>query len=211
MVHPLVAHAQGMFAVEGRRDAVLSQHRQPIRHTVVNFRVNVIRPSRQHDALLVVLLHPLQCLQAFGAHIGFGALLLVPARVNRVTNFLLRDIEGLAEKAHKRVRRRLFAGQREERFKHPHAPFGHVLDVVGDVLRIRHNHRTVKVVLGLHILLPLVEHARIEDCPDALINQPLHMPVRHLRRIALASARGECPVRRAWLVRRSAADSRTCA
>ena len=64
MVHPLVAHAQGMLAMEGRRDAVLSQHRQAVggnqlRHTVVDFRVNVVRPSRQHDALPMVFLHPL--------------------------------------------------------------------------------------------------------------------------------------------------------
>ena len=64
MVHPLVAHAQGMLAMEGRGDAVLGQHRQTIggnqlRHTVVNFRVNVIRATRQHDALPMVFLHPL--------------------------------------------------------------------------------------------------------------------------------------------------------
>ena len=41
------------------------------------------------------------------------------------------------------------------------------------------------MILRIRCLLMLVEYTGVEDRADALIEQPLHMPVRKLRGIAL--------------------------
>ena len=61
--------------------------------------------------------------------------------------------------------------------------------IVLDVLRVGGDDRAVVVVVGLHKLIPLIGYGRVEDMFHALVDQPLHMSVGQLRRIALGFAR----------------------
>ncbi len=194
MIHPLIHHAQRMIPVEGGRNAVLRQHgqtvgRNQLRHAVVDFRIHMVRATGQHNALAMIFLHPGQRLLPLGTHIRLGAELFFPCGMDGLAHLFFRNAVRLAEEAHQRIRRHLFVRQRQEGLEHAHAPFGHIFHIVGNVFGIGHHHRAVEMVLRLHILLPLVKHARIEDRADPFINQPLHMAMRHFRRIAFTLRR----------------------
>ncbi len=183
-----------MLRLEIFRQTVLCQHRKVVgcdhlRHTVVDFRVGMIRASGEDNALSAVLRHPVERLFAFRADIRLRGTLRLPGLMHRRAHFVFLNLICFTEEAHEVVCGDLFACQRKEGLEYPHAPLGYILDVVGDIFRIGDDHRAVEVILGVHVLLMLIEHARVEDGPDTLVNQPLHMTVRELRRIALALRR----------------------
>ncbi len=59
------------------------------------------------------------------------------------------------------------------------------VNVVLNVLRVGGDDRAVVVVVRILEFIPLVRNTWIENMLDALVDQPLDMPVSQLRRIAL--------------------------
>ena len=61
MVHPLVVDADRAFCVSQVGDGILGKNRKTVggdelRDTVVDFRVYMVRPAGQHDAVTLMLL-----------------------------------------------------------------------------------------------------------------------------------------------------------
>ena len=59
------------------------------------------------------------------------------------------------------------------------------VDVIFKIFGVGDDDGTVEVVLCAGRLLMLIEHARVEDGPDTVVDEPLHMAVGQLCGIAL--------------------------
>ena len=193
MVYPLIRHPQRMWLMH-HRQAVLRQHRQTIggdhfRDAMIDLRVNMIRTASQHDALAVVLLHPVQRHCPLQAYIFLGTLLLGPCRRYRLARLVRGNSQMLFEERAQIVHRRPLAAQGEEGLEQPDIAPGNIIHIVSDVFRIGNDHRAVVIVLGSVIFLMLIIYAGVENRLDALVDQPLNVPVRQLGRIALALRR----------------------
>ena len=69
-----------------------------------------------------------------------------------------------------------------------HVPIYNGVNIILDILRVGGNDRAVVMVVGILELVALIRNAGVEDVPDALIDQPLHMAVSQFGRVALGLA-----------------------
>ena len=194
MVDPLVHDTQRARGREVDGQAVLGKDRQSegrdeLGDAVVDLRVDVVRPPREHDAASAALLHLCEQARALGADVGLGALLLVPRGPRRGAHLALGNLPLVAAEPDEPVGGGFLAGEGDKRADIAHVPVRDGLDVVADVLRVRDDDGTVEVVLRARRLLMLIEHTGVEDRADALIHEPLDMPVRELGGIALGLGR----------------------
>ena len=155
---------------------------------MVDLRVDVVGPAGQHDAPTAGGLHLTKQFGPLGAHIILGSLLLGPGQLHSPAYLLLGNIPFLFTQAHQPVRGHPLAGKGDEGPDIADLPIGHGFHIVFQILRVGHHHRAVIVVLGSRRLLMLIEHAGVEDGLDALVNEPLHMAMGQLGRIALRLA-----------------------
>ncbi len=63
------------------------------------------------------------------------------------------------------------------------------INVIFNIFRIRGYDGAVVVVVGVLKLLPLIRNTGVENMMDALIDQPLHMPVGQLCRVTFGFTR----------------------
>ncbi len=179
MIHPLVIDAERTFYRCKVRDGILREHSHIVgvdhlRNTVVNLRVDMIRTTREDNAVMTCLFHPFEYFLALPAHLIAHGSHLFPAGVAGFTNFLFRKI---GEDADQTVGEDLFRCERKERIHECNIIFFQMIHVVFDILRIACDNRTVVMVHGIGKLFPLIWQTRIPDGLYALGDQPLDMAV----------------------------------
>ena len=190
MIDPLVVCTQrpGRREVDGKR--ILGQHGQivggdELRDAVVDLRIDVVRAARQHDAAAVILLDPRERRRALRADVGLCALLLEPCGMDGGTGLRGRNAPCLFAEVSQALRGGLLVRKGEEGAQIGHTVLADGVDVIFKIFGVGDDDGTVEVVLCAGRLLMLIEHARVEDGPDTVVDEPLHMAVGQLRGIAL--------------------------
>ena len=218
VVHPLVRDDERTLHLAEMGDGILGQHREVVardqlRDTMVDFRIHVVRTTREHDPAVAGLLHPAEGFLTLLLHILMRTLELCPGLMRRRADLLLGEVPLLKlladlfkgeladrtdrildavrmdEDLHELVCADLLVRQCEERFHEEDGVVLQVLDVIDDVLRIGGDHRAVVVIAGIRRLVPLIWDARVPDELLAVLHQPLDVTVCDLRRIALGLGR----------------------
>ena len=188
--HPLIHHPQGTLGRGVQGQTVLGEHIQAVggdelRDAVVDLRVDVVGPSRQHHATLAAALHLRKAAAALGPDVLLGPTLLRPRGTGGGADFGGGDAPHVAAQLHQPILRRFLAGKGDEGPDIPHLSGGDGLHVVFQVLGVGHHHGAVIVILGVLRLLILIEHAGVEDGGDPMLHQPFYMAVGQLGGIAL--------------------------
>ena len=111
-----------------------------------------------------------------------------PSFVGSIPDFFLRNPEFFREDFDQAVRHDLFACQCKERIHEINLSLYDLVHIVFDIFRIGGNDRAVVVVVRIRKFIPFVWNARVEDPVHILTDQPLHMAVGKLCRIALGLA-----------------------
>ena len=190
VIHPLIHHPQRPLGLGIQRQAVLGEYRQTIggnqfRDAVVDLRIDVIGSAAQHDASALLGFHFRQQPGALPTDIRLGLQLLLPGRMDGGAHFLFRDLPLLSGCFHQPVGGSLLGGQGDKGANVMNAAVRDFLHVVFQILRVGDHNGTVVVILGILCLLVLIKHTGMENLPNTLVNQPLHMTMGQLSGIAL--------------------------
>ena len=151
----------------------------------MDFRVDVVGTAGEDDAVAARLLQVPQSLLALFLDVAAGSGLLLPGGMGCGAHFHSRKVAEYFDDA---VCEDLFIGESEERIHKMYGRIPQLLDVVLDVLRITGDDGAVVVVDRFRELISFVRNAGIEDELHTLSDQPGHMPVGQLGRIALGFA-----------------------
>ena len=145
----------------------------------------MIRSSGKHNARAAPFLHFGKLTSALLFDIRFCAMLLVPCA--RYCPFYLarRDPPFFFAQSAKSVRGYFLVCKRHERSYVFHSSVRNGFNIVFKIFRIRHNNRTVIMVLGIFRLAVFIEHARVKYCFHPVLNEPFNMPVGKLCRVTL--------------------------
>ena len=189
MVDPLVIRPDGAGRLEVNGDAVLRKYGEPVgrdhfRNSVIDLRIDVVGSARQNDPPASSLLHLSKKPSPFGADVLLRPLLLRPGRADRRPGFLFLDVPFLFAQPHQPIRGGFFIRHGDKRANIAHLALRHGLHVVFQVLRVGHHNGTVIMVLGVFGFLMLVKHTGMENGLDPIADQPLHMAVGQLCRVA---------------------------
>ena len=187
MIHPLVQDGDRTIRCGQVGDGVLGEYSYTVggdhlRDAVVDLRVNVIGTACKDNALDMVFLHEFQDFLSLFANISAGLFEFLPAGDAGLTDFLGGNLSGkflfhgIGDGAH--------AGESHEGVAEPDLSFRDLLDVIADVLRIGGDDRAVVVVVRGGKLRALIEQGGVEDEVNALFNEPHHVTVRNLGRVA---------------------------
>ncbi len=152
---------------------------------MIHFRVQMIGPPGQNDAMAAGLLQPLHRLPTLPADILPEVHQRGPSGCHSQIGFCHRDPKGFLHKPAQPFSQGLFISECQEGIQIPNILFLQILQIVPDVFRIGNHHRTVVMVLSRRILLLLIEDAGIKDRSDPLIHQPPDMSMDQLRRVTL--------------------------
>ena len=149
----------------------------------------MIRPAGKNDCFFIVLFSKSQGFLSFVFHIPFETLLLLPCRMDSVTDFFFRDSFCLKNLIHP-LNQTLVIIIRNERMRKFHAVLlENIVHIIGNDLRIGCDNRTVVMVLRAFILYLFIVYARIEYPLFSHFHQCLYVPMHKLRRVA-GSIRG---------------------
>ena len=194
MVDPLVEDPQRSPLAVNRRQTVLrknveAERRDHLGDAVIDLRVDVVGAPREHQPALPGFRHPVEQFPALFADIGFRFSLFRPRGSDGGADLVRRDIPRFAADLRESLRDVGFALEGQEGVQIADLARHHVLHIVLDVLGVRDHHRAVVAVLRVFVLAVFVENGGVEDRRDPLADQPLDMPVRELRGIALGFRR----------------------
>ena len=190
MVHPLIGYDERTVHAAQMRHGILGEHGKPVggdqlRNAVVDLRVQVIGPARKDDALLMVVLQPGKDLLALSFDILMGSGHFFPAGRRGPADLLRGKLLKFFDQG---VRGDLQAGERHEGIaQHRLAP-ADLLHIVLDVFRIGGDDGAVVMIVRALRFVPFIKQSGIEDEIHVLFNQPGHMPVGQLGRIAFRFA-----------------------
>jgi len=190
VVHPLVGNHDRALDLAEVGDTVLGQNRESearnhIRNAVVNFGVDMIGTARKDNAVLFVLFAPLNGALALGLDIFLRLNELAPARMCRGAGLGRRNVEFLLHDFLELRSQNLLVRKGHEGAQEADMLGLKLLDIVLDVLGIACDNRAVVVIARAVFLIPLVGNAGVEDGLYAILDEPAHMAVRNLRRVAL--------------------------
>ena len=193
VIHPLVRHTQRTHRDKVLRYAVLREHGQTvggnqIRNPVMDFRVHMVRSACEHNAPAAVVLHPLQDSPALFADVLLGPAFLFPGQVHGPADFVLGNFPFPGAQPDQAVCGCFFIGKGDKRANIPDLLFPDIVHIVLEVFRVRADNRAVEVIDRASDLLVFIEHTGMHNRVNPVIDQPLHMPVRKLGRIAFALA-----------------------
>ncbi len=177
-VLPRLQFADGVFGKHHH-----AQRADGLRDAVVDFRIDVVRAARQHDALAVVLLHVGERLEAFHLHVVLEDLVFGVCRLDRGFGFLAGHV-GPCEFLDDAVDHEFVVGHVEVRAHVAHAFRAQFRHVRADDDRIVGDDRAVVVVVGVGHELLFVADAWVEDRLDALVEQPFDVAVHQFGRVA---------------------------
>ena len=152
---------------------------------MVNFGVDVIGTAREDNAVLFIVLTPLYRALALGLDILLRLNELAPARMCRGAGLGRRNVELLLHDFLELRRENLLVRKGHEGAQEADMLGLKLLDIVLDVLGIARDNRAVVVISGAVLLIPLVGNAGVEDGLHAVLDEPGHMTVRNLCRVAL--------------------------
>ena len=152
---------------------------------MVNFGVDVIGTTREDNAVLLVLFAPLHRALALGLDIFLCLNELAPARMCRGASLGRRNVEFLLHDFLELRSQNLLVRKGHEGAQEADVLGLKLLDIVLDVLGIARDNRAVVVIARAVFLIPLVGNAGVEDGLHAVLDEPAHMAVRNLRRVAL--------------------------
>ena len=189
MVDPLVYNAQ-MLVLLRVRQTVLCQHRQAVgsdefRNAVVDFRVDVVGPSGQNNAAAALFFHLLEDFFALRHNVGLGLSLLRPGQAHRLFDLSGGDVPFLLADLYQPFCGDLFIGKGHKGPDIADFSLGDGFHIVFKVFGIGGDHGAAVVILGIPVFLVFIEYAGVENGGDALVDEPLHMAVGQLGRIAL--------------------------
>ncbi len=171
-------------------DGVLRQYSQAIgvdqlRDAVVDLGINMVGTAGQHDAPAVVFPHPAQGFLPFFPDSLAAALHFFPSLFRGGADLRGRDLrEGLDQLSLCRFQ----TGQGQERIPEIDLLRLQLINIVFDVFRVGGDDGTVVMVVGVRKLVPLIGNTGIEDQFHSLLDQPGHMPMGQLCRIAFGLA-----------------------
>ncbi len=169
---------------------ILGQDRQTVArdefgNAVVDFRVDVVRPTAEDDAPAVVLLQPAEGFLPLPFHIGPETALGLPGFMGSVLHLLSGNVRELfPEDLHELVGENLLRGESHEGVQEADLSACDLLDIVLDILGVAGDDRAVIVIVGVGEFIPLVGNAGVEDEVHALVYEPLDVAVGDLRRVA---------------------------
>ena len=152
---------------------------------MVNFRVDVIGTAREDNAVLFIVLAPLHRALALGFDILFRLNELAPARMGRSAGLGRRNVEFLLHDFLELRSQNLLVRKGHEGAQEADMLGLKLLNIVLDVLGIARDNRAVVVIARAVLLIPLVGNAGVEDGLHAVLDEPGHMAVCNLRRVAL--------------------------
>ena len=141
MIYPLIHNTQGPGRLKIDGKTILSKNRQTVggnqfRDPVVDFGVDMIRPPRQHDSALAVMLHLIEQALAFRTNICLDPLLFCPCRFYCRMHLRCGNIPFLTAELYHAVSNRLFIGKRHKWAYVAHGSIGNGFHIVFDVFRI---------------------------------------------------------------------------
>ncbi len=183
----MIQHHKGAFGLAEVGDAILGENGKAVgadhfRDTVIDLRIQMIGTAGQHDALGAGDLHELQDPFSLGLHIAAVLQQLLPPILRGGEHLLAGKLGELPEQG---LGDRFEVGEGHVRMAEDHLAGHDVLYVVLDVLRIGRHNGTVVMVVRLIVFRPLIEEGRIENKIRVhLVDEPLHVPVRNLGRVA---------------------------
>ena len=117
--------------------------------------------------------------------VRFGLLLFLPGETDSSAHLCFRDVPLLFAQKHQAVCSDRFGGKGDKRADVFYFAVRDRIDVVFQIFRVGDDDRAVVVVLRVFCLLMLIEHTRMEDGLDAVVDEPLYVPMRELCRVAL--------------------------
>ena len=187
MVHPLVIDTNRALNRYQMGNRILSEDCHTIavdqiRDTVMNLRVNMVRTTSQNDAPAACLLQVLKCLLTFFLNVLMYGSHFLPCLVSGFLHLRFRDIR---ENLSQSLCNDLFRGQGQERIHKGNGRIVKLVHIVLNILCIRGNDRAVVVVDCIREFISLVRDTRVENEFHTIFDQPGHMSVGKLGRIAL--------------------------
>ena len=190
MVHPLVGDHDRALHLAEVGNAVLGQNRKPkarnhVRNAVMDFGIDVIGAACKDDAVLFILLAPLYGALALGLDIRLDLQKFFPTRMRRGAGLGSRDIKLLLHNLLELGAQNLFVRERHEGAQEADVLGLDFFHVVFNVLGVARDNRAVIVIARPVFLIPLVGNAGVEDGLHAVLDEPTHMAVGNLRRVAL--------------------------
>ena len=190
MVHPLVGDHDRTLDLAEVGDAVFGQNRKSearnhIRNAVMNLGIDVIGATRKDNAVLFVLLAPLNGAFALGLDILLDLQKFRPARMCRGAGLCRGNSELLLHNLLELGAQNLFVRERHEGAQEADVLGLDFFHVVFNVLGVARDNRAVIVIARAVLLVPLVGNAGVEDGLHAVPDEPTHMAVGNLRRVAL--------------------------
>ena len=159
-----------------------------LRNAMVDLRVHVIGTSCQDNAPLSVILHPLEGLLPFLFHILPGGDQLLPCGMGSHLHLSSRDLEGFCKFLYKGICQDGLVGKCHEGVHEMHMLLLQSLYIVLDIFCVGCHHGAVVMVACCRAFVALIGNAGVEDKLHALADQPGHMAVDQLCRIALRFA-----------------------
>ena len=190
MIHPLVRHDERPLRAAQMGDGILGEHgdvkgSDQLRDAVVDLRVYVVRPSRQHDAALSGLLQEGQGLFALFADGLPGVRQLLPGGFRGGLHAVGRQFRKFLQQG---LRHGAQIPEGHEGIAQHRLAVADGLHIVLDVLGVGRDDGAVVMVVGPLHLVPLIKQRRVEDEIHLLPDQPLHMPMGQLGRITFGFA-----------------------
>ena len=159
-----------------------------LRYAVVNLRVHMVGPSGQDNASLSVFLQPGQSLLALFLQIIAGGSQFLPGGMGGHPDFGSRNLECSGKFLYKCIGEYLLIGKGHKGIHETHVFLGQRLHVIFNIFRVGGDHGTVVVVACVRALIALIRDAGVEDELYALFDEPGHMSVHQLGRIAFGFA-----------------------
>ena len=193
MVHPLVHDEQRALHRMEMADRILGQYSQTVgidhfRDAMVDLRIHMVGTACQHDATAAGLLHVFQGFLTLAHDILAGMLHFRPALLGCLADLILGDAAVPGKFCNKFIFQNGLVLKGQEWVKEIDVAAGQLVDVIFDVLRVGGDDGAVIVVARIRELSPLIGYAGVEDELQALTDEPGHMTVGQLSRVALRLA-----------------------
>ena len=152
---------------------------------MVDLRVDMVGTAGQHDTAAAALFQIFYDFLALRLHVHTGLQQLVPRGVRGLANLSGGDLILFVENLYQTLRQDFLIGKCHEGIDEANVLLRQRFDVVFDIFRVGSYDRTVVVVVRLLLLVALIWNAGVEDGLYAVLDEPFHVTVRQLRRVAL--------------------------
>ena len=187
MIHPLVIDTDRALNRYQMGNRILSENCHSIavdqiRDTMMNLRVNMVRAACQNDAPAACLLQILKRLLTFFLNVLMYGSHFLPCLMGGFLHLRCRDIR---ENLSQSPGNDLLRGQSQEWIHKGNGRIVKLVHIVLNILCIRGNDRAVVMVDCVREFISLVRDTRVENEFHTIFDQPGHMSVGKLGRIAL--------------------------